>query len=282
MPLFSQGDNFRCSMTPQHFEGYDMWQRRPLRLRLDDAEPLRLNVVLNGLSRDLTGGPLSILRFMNSMLKYTELGMRLILIDGTGLGEEEFRAHAKKYPALELLREKGLYVYNAYGVTVAVNPGDLFMATLYYTAFTCDATLRAYPALKNRNFVYFIQDFEPIFYPHNTGYVTALETYRLPHFGIYSTPFLQRWFREQRLGQYHFMDAPEPSYSFGTEPAIKPWGLPPKAALENPTRVRKVIVYARRHADRNAYELTINALSLAVCERAFTSGWEFLGMGAQD
>ena len=132
----------------------------------------------------------------NSMLKYTDVGVRLILIDGGGLEAAEFREHARKYPALELLREKGLYVFDAYnpGVSIAVHPGDLFMATLYYTAFTCDATIRRHPALRNRNFVYFIQDFEPIFFPHSAGYVTALETYRYPHFGIYSTPFLQRWY----------------------------------------------------------------------------------------
>ena len=78
------------------------------------------------------------------------------------------------------------------------------------------------------------------------------------------------------------MAAPEPTYSFGTEPAIKPWGLPSRAILEAPGRVRRVIAYARRHADRNAYELTINALSLAACEPAFAAGWEFIGMGAPE
>ena len=42
-----------------------MWQRRPLQLTVDEAQPRRLNVVLNAVTRDLTGGPLSILRFMN-------------------------------------------------------------------------------------------------------------------------------------------------------------------------------------------------------------------------
>uniref|UniRef100_A0A7S4CV53 Glycosyl transferase family 1 domain-containing protein n=1 Tax=Eutreptiella gymnastica TaxID=73025 RepID=A0A7S4CV53_9EUGL len=218
------------------------------------------------------------------MLKYMDIGVRLILIDGEGLEEEEFRAHIRKYPALELLYEQGLYVFDALNpaLSIPVNSEDLFMATLYYTAFTCHNTLRKYPGLKNRNFVYFIQDFEPIFYAHNTGYVTALETYRYPHFGIYSTPFLQRWFREEKYGQYLFMATqnPEPAYSFGAEPAIKPWGIPSQSALENPNRVRKVIVYARMHADRNAYELTINALSQAVCHPVFATNWEIIGMGA--
>ena len=283
---FAEGEQFRCSMTPEYFEGYSMWQRRPLNLRVTDQEPRRLNVVLNGLSRSLTGGPLSILRFMNAVLKHTDISVRLILIDGEGLEEDDFRMHIAKYPALELLRESCLYVFDALrpGLTITANPGDLFMATVYYTAFTCHATLRAHPALRNRNFVYFIQDFEPIFFAQNTGYVTALETYRYPHFGIYSTPFLQRWFRERRYGQYAHMtaEAAEPAYSFGAEPAIKPWGIPSQEELGDPTRKRKVIVYARKHADRNAYELTINALSQAACHRVFAENWEFIGMGAPD
>jgi hypothetical protein len=40
-------------------------------------------------------------------------------------------------------------------------------------------------------------------------------------------------------------------------------------------------VYARSHADRNAYELTIDTLSAAVCEGVFDKeNWEVIGVGA--
>ena len=110
----------------------------------------------------------------------------------------------------------------------------------------------------------------------------ALESYTYPHFGIYSTPFLQIWFREMKYGQYNYMDSVEPQFSFAAEPAIKPWGLPSKAALDDPKRPRRVLVYARSHAERNAYQLTIDSLSVAVCKGYFDGdlSWQIIGVGS--
>ena len=153
-----EGAQFNCRMTPKYFLGYTIMQRQPLPVVVSEAEPVRLNVLMTGVGRDLTGGPLSIMRFMNALLAQTRLSVRWINVDGEGLHEGEFVSHMAKYPALELLRKKGQFVFGALGSNqkIPMNPNDLLMATLYWTSHICHATVQ-HPKLRNKNFLYFIQ-----------------------------------------------------------------------------------------------------------------------------
>ena len=287
MDKLENGGKFKCRMAPQYFKGYLLWHRRPLELEISSAEPVRLNVLVTGLGRDLTGGPLSIIRFLDQILRRTQLGVRWINVDGNGIGGKEMKEHLKKYPSTDEFRWRMEFVFD--GIrdidqpSLLTNPNDMFMSTLYFTALMAHATIQKYPNLRNRNQIYFIQDFEPIFFPHDANHLEALESYKYPHFAIYSTAFLEKWFVEKHYGQGEFIDstAARKMYSYASEPAIKPWSLFNKTLFAEPTRTRKIIVYARSHADRNAYELTIDTLSAAVCEGFFDKEtWEIIGVGA--
>jgi len=226
------------------------------------------------------------MHFANEMI-LQGLNVRWINIDGEGLKEDEFLSHATKYAHLESFVQHVGFVYAARSMKtepIAVSPNDIFMATLYFTAQIAHFTAQAYPTLQQKNFIYFIQDFEPIFFPHDAYHIEALESYRFPHFAIYSTPFLQDWFVQAKYGQPAFLPNSTAetidSLSFAAEPAMKRWPPLDASKLAQEGRVRKLIVYARRHADRNAYELTIDGLSAAVCAGVFQGTWEFIGVGS--
>jgi len=273
-------------MAPQYFKGYLTPHRRPLNVVLDLDAPVRLNVLVTGLGKDFTGGPLSIIRFLNQLLLQTKIGVRWIDVSGSGLNGEELRLHLRKYPATNEFRERMEFVYDAAShidqPQIMVNPNDMFMATLYFTALMASSTIEQNPDLHNRNLIYFIQDFEPIFFPQDADHLEALESYIYPHFAIYSTIFLEKWFIEKHYGQGQYMssESDRKRFSYSSEPAIKPWKNFNKTTLADPTRTRKVIVYARSHADRNAYQLTMDTLSTAVCMGVFDGAtWEILGVG---
>jgi hypothetical protein len=285
---YREGPPFSCDMTPNVFPNYSLWHRQPLDVLVDQSEPMRLNVLMTGVGRDLTGGPLSIMRFMNSVLKHTQFEVRWINVDGEGLTGAELKEHLKKYGSVNAFRDRAEFVHGAlraHRPPIRANPRDMFMATLYYTALIARATTASNRGLVNKNFVYFIQDFEPIFFRHDSDYVEALETYRYPHFAIYSTWFLQDYFKDNNLGMYGRMDVQRrglthTDVSFASEPAIKPWAALNATQMEDKNRERKVIVYARKHSDRNAFKLTIDALSLAICHGDFDEGnWAFIGVG---
>ena len=91
----------------------------------------------------------------------------------------------KKYDGLAEFGDLIPYIRNGQRHSgIKTNPDDIFMATIYFTAHMASATQKF---LNNPNIIYFIQDYEPIFFPQNSDWVEAMESYDVPHFAIYST-----------------------------------------------------------------------------------------------
>jgi glycosyltransferase involved in cell wall biosynthesis len=109
----------------------------------------------------------------------------------------------------------------------------------------------AYLALRHPNARirgYFVQDFEPMFYPAGTMYALAEHTYRLGLFGIFNSPGLGQYVQEQyRMEGVAF----EPSVDTELFHARRP------ASSGGPVRV---FFYGRPSADRNGFELGVTAL----------------------
>jgi glycosyltransferase involved in cell wall biosynthesis len=108
----------------------------------------------------------------------------------------------------------------------------------------------AYPLLKNRSSLrkfYFIQDYEPLFYPAGTYYSLVEATYRFGFPGIVNTPGLCDVYRRE-------FAAPAVSFTPATDPELF---HPPRSREERPFRV---FFYGRPETDRNAFELGLAAL----------------------
>lgn len=239
---------------------------------------------MTGLGKDLTGGPLSILQFAAEIVKAGRLGVRWLNADGQGINGTALLNHLQRYEDLSALHARTLpFVMDApEASSIPTHPDDFCMATLYYTAQMCHATTRL-PEFTQKNVLYFVQDYEPIFFPMNSQYQEAVESYTVPHFAIYSTTFLRKHFVATKAGPYaYLLTAKADEVVYASEPAIAPWGGFSIKPLRRVGRKRRLFVYARAHADRNAYELTLAALSRAICSGAFTplGDWEFLGLGA--
>jgi len=256
--------------------------RQPLDVAISEEEPVRLNILMTGLGTDLTGGPLSIMRFAVLAVR-AGFRVRWINVDGSGISHATLVSRLKKYHLLESFDEEVEYIHFGRAVAgIPVHPDDMFMATIYYTAFAARATAQL---LRNPNIIYFIQDYEPIFFPQNSHWLEAWETYQVPHFAIYSTPFLRNHFASVKESVFSHCNARTcNSLSYAAEPAIIPKPLPATALRLDPAlrKPRRLITYARAHAERNAYDLTILALSAAVRAGVFgdEGDWEFIGLGA--
>ncbi|CAF2071374.1 unnamed protein product [Rotaria magnacalcarata] len=255
--------------------------RRELKIRQNVSEPIRLNILMCGVTHALTGGPLSILRFAVLASRYG-FNVRYINIDGGGIDYTTMMKHMKQYNLLKNFENEIELVWNAHGgsETLSVNPNDLFMGTVYFTALIASFTARH---LNNPNIIYFIQDYEPIFFPHDSNWLEAHETYRIPHFPIFSTPFLRTYFeyRKESIFRECVKSACD-EQSWTAMPAIKSHTTKQHNRLQQKRRIRRVVVYARPQAPRNAFDLTIYSLSEAVGRGVFMKEdeWEFLGIGA--
>lgn len=98
-----------------------------------------------------------------------------------------------------------------------------------------------------------------------------MESYHFPHFALYSSSMLEKWFVREKYGQAKYIESKNllQVYIFTAQPAIKKWPKlnPNDFSSFNPTRI--LIAYARPHADRNAFQLTIYSVSAAICANAF-------------
>eukprot|EP01036_Dinobryon_divergens_P031939 gene31939-41432_t len=215
--------------------------RNPLNLRINRRQPTRLNIVSTGFDKGVTGGPLSIMHFAGEAVR-TGLNVRWINIDGYGMHGEEMRNFSTKHDFLAQFVRDVEFVFNAYNTTINCNPNDMFMSTYFFTSQISHFTIQANPLLNQRNFLYFIQDAEYMFFPHDSNYIEALESYRLPHFAIYSTPFLQSWFKSSQTGQYEFICNASSSntmveaFQFTIKPAIKKYPKLSAKLFSNPAR----------------------------------------------
>ena len=232
---------------------------------------------------ELTGGPLNLLRFAMEAAK-SGINVRWINLQGEGIQFEYMLELLQKYEGLE---QFGIYVKSHVWHATSLNPStpiltnsnDIFMATVFDSALIASATQRLLK--KNPNIIYFIQDIEGIFFPYGSLSVEAAETYDVPHFAIFSTEFLRKYFKVKKLGVYRRGKREGDKRSFASMPAIKPFLLN-RENTETP-RKRRLIVYAREGTPRNAFELSISAMSECIRLNILDPlKWEFVGVGGHN
>lgn len=106
---------------------------------------------------------------------------------------------------------------------------------------------------KTKGKFYFIQDYEPLFYPASTEYALAEATYRFGFNGIINTPGLYEIYTENYNGiAEYFIPSVDQNVFYPAQPKVS------KPSAENPFTI---FFYARPEAPRNAFELGITALS---------------------
>jgi glycosyltransferase involved in cell wall biosynthesis len=123
----------------------------------------------------------------------------------------------------------------------ALEPTDVVLATFWTSAYFA---LRHPQA---RLGAYFVQDFEPLFYPAGTMYALAEQTYRLGLFGVFNSP-----------GLGEFVEGHYGMKGVSFEPAVDPTVFHDQRPVRSgPVRV---FFYGRPSADRNGFELGVTAL----------------------
>ena len=126
---------------------------------------------------------------------------------------------------------------------------DVALATNWWTAYP----VRDLPRCREK--VYFVQDFEPAFFPTSVESLWAEETYRMGYRCVAYTPWLASLLRERYALEVEELDfgTDTDTYTFGDPKSREP-GL--------------VAVYARHETPRRAVELAIAGLATLIERRA--------------
>jgi hypothetical protein len=155
-------------------------------------------------------------------------------------------------------------------VPLRLRPLDVPMATWWPTAHIARASLSAVTA---REFLYLVQDFEPGFYAWSSNYALALETYTFPIRALCNESLVRAHLRSLGIGAFGGLD--ERAIAF--EPAVDRNLFAPRERVGP----RTLLFYARPRNPRNAFELGLRSLRVAVASGAFDDDWEFRMIGDQ-
>lgn len=250
--------------------------RIPVEVR--ESEPRRLNFLLPDLDPAITfGGYISCLQFIRALSERGQR-IRIVLCEAPDFEPAAIIAHFASNPPLQHALATCEYV-NATGkeTPVTIGPHDSFVAYSFWTGMLAHHIAKAI----GKRFVFFIQEYEPIFHPYDSFHAIGAHVYRLPHLAIFNTEILQDYFREQRLGVFRDDDAAGLAASCWYQHALTK-SAPPRAEDLAARTMRRFLLYARpeSHARRNLFEIAFLGLREAVA-RGYFSGmpWELHGIG---
>ena len=248
----------------------------PLELSVRDDAPERVNLLIPTIDlQHFFGGYIA--KF-NLARRLAERGarLRIVTVDPVPPLPRSWKRQVEAYQGLDGLFDRVEVAFGRESHGLEVSRSDRFVATTWWSAHVAAHALRS---LHGGQFLYLIQEYEPFTFPMGTHAALASESYRFPHFALFSSELLRDYFRRNGIGVYEAGMAAGDRASAAFENAIS--AIDPPVPDELARRAsRRLLFYARPepHAARNMFDLGVLALSCAVDQGAL-AGWELHGIG---
>jgi hypothetical protein len=248
----------------------------PLNIRIDDTRPVTLNLFVPTLDPDLMfGGYIAFLHFISRLIAMG-YRVRFLLQDDVYCSRDWFLRSLQNRPRwLAAFRDAEFHNCTRSLSPVFFNRDDVCVA---YSTWTMLSAWSVANRLNQRKVLFFIQEYEPIFYENGSFQFASASAYRLPHFAIFNSPLLKEYFKAHRLGVFahgargDFLVFRHALANVSPDPVV----------MRDRLNHRRLICYARpeRHAGRNLFEICILALRAALREQIFPGNWAFHGIGS--
>lgn len=239
----------------------------------------RVNFLVPTLDKSLLfGGYIAALNFLKRLLDRGWEVRLLITEDATCTTDRLVEQFAKDPIAASVVGRAELVNLAQRSVQLGITGDDSFIAYSTWAAHHADELARAV----GRRFVFFVQEYEPAFHSHDSLHAIGAAAYRKPHFAVFNSAMLRRYFASEGIGVYSQGEryGQENSAVFEHSLAIP---SPPRQEELVRGGVRRLLFYARpeAHASRNLFEVGVFALRRAVANGAFDDGtWTFDGIGS--
>ncbi len=250
----------------------------PLKVEVANDEKKRVNIIIPEINfTNFYGGYIAKFNLARALFEAGR-AVRMILVDQCDVDRTKWHDCVKRYDGLEDIFDQIEVEYHFHRERpLRVNPSDGVIATTWWTAYIARELMES---LRADRFVYLIQEYEPFTFPMGSYYAMADESYRFPHYAIFSSALLQEYFANSALGVYRDGNGFAESMHF--ENAIVRYD--DSELSIGPRSVRRLLFYARpeAHATRNMFEIGYQALVRAINSGIFSGGnWEFHGVGSE-
>ncbi|MBE6728389.1 MAG: hypothetical protein E7562_07065 [Ruminococcaceae bacterium] len=242
------------------------------------GDDVRLNIIVPTLNPEhVFGGISTALLFFECLADTLCVKRRIIVAD-----EDTKQEFLVKYPgyilsdsASNTISERQVIPFSDRATkTIPVGKNDIFVATAWWTAVTATSMLDFIRQKEgNANpMVYFIQDYEPFFYPWSSFSAMAESTYH-PNsnvIAVFNSHELKDYFKNHNYSFYkeYFFD-PVLNASLKKELVANP----PKK------KEKKIIVYGRPSVARNCIEIVAESLRKWAVLADDAAEWELISAG---
>jgi glycosyltransferase involved in cell wall biosynthesis len=249
----------------------------PLELSMRDDAPARVNLLIPTIDLEhFFGGYIAKFNLARRLAEHG-LRVRIVTVDPVPPLPRDWARRLESYEGLAGLFDSVEVAFGREAQSLEVSRADRFIATTWWSAHVAANAGRA---LGGERFVYLVQEYEPFTFEMGTYAALASQSYRFPHFALFSSELLRDYFRRHAIGVYAEGVAAGDSMSAAFENAITAID-PPTAATLAQRSTRRLLFYARPepHAARNMFDMGVLALDSAL-EQGALAGWELHGIGA--
>jgi glycosyltransferase involved in cell wall biosynthesis len=252
----------------------------PIAVEVRSGAPQRINILIPQIDlKHLFGGYIAKLNLAGALTRRGHR-VRLVAVDRSDRMPNNWRRGVESFSGLKGLfdRVEVAFARDASG-PLEVSPRDQILATTWWTAYQAHEVLGS---LERQRFLYMIQEYEPFTFPMGSMAALAEESYRFPHFALFSSELLRDYFRRGGIGVFAAGSEAGDRDSVAFENAITAVEPPTAAELEARDS-RRLLFYARpeSHASRNMFELGFMALAEAH-RHGILDGWQLCGVGSVD
>jgi O-antigen biosynthesis protein len=239
-------------------------------------EGRRLNLVIPVISKQLSfGGPQTALRLFRKLLGRFEFA-RIIVTHETDSAFET-QAWPDWSVASEDFAKKSIVFLGEKSHSLPVAENDYFIATFWNTAILVQSVISSQAKLFQmvpRRYVYFIQEYDPCFYPASVEYLLAESTYR-DHDGVIVV------FNSRPLADYFARRSFKFSSSYVHEPTLNVALERRLHALQGQSKDRLIFVYARPFVPRNGFGLLVEGLKTWAMTYSSATQWSVISAGGE-
>jgi glycosyltransferase involved in cell wall biosynthesis len=233
----------------------------------------QVNFLLSRLdSANFFGGYIGMFNFAK---KFAEGGfpVRILLTDQKEITASDLVKIQNHDPSLKTFLTDVVYLpCFSSDQAIPISADDIFVASSWWTAHIAH---EAVAKTKYSQFIYLVQDYEPIFYENGAYRILAEQSYKFSYFPFFSTDILQRYFVESGILKK------EDSGLYFRNPVLS-FELDNVSYTKNRETKKKLLFYGRTqaHNARNLYPLGCLAIDRAREMGFFTEeDWEIISIG---
>ena len=240
----------------------------------------RINILIPSLNKDkVFGGIATAMKFFS---KFDDSFEKRIVVVDTPMKDDDLDNYKDyTYVSNEIQCDNKYQVVNISDkdfCNLVVSPNDIFIATAWWTAYSIRPIIKWQKEFYNlkdyKKLIYFIQDYEPYFYPWSSKQCCAESTYRMdiPTIGVFNSKELLEYFDNHN---YEF----DSKYCFG--PVLNDNLKKHLIEDEEIPRKKQIVIYGRPNTARNAFEIINEALIKAFKKIEDYKEWKIISMGEE-